>query len=102
MTYFMNTQIQAPIYAHYSTVDGDICDSTVITGCSFSNLTYNQWLSGSVLLYPLPGMDIAINHVSYTIEYADYTLLDYPPEAYYFEAVGGGGFPIEVTIFDAY
>lgn len=38
---FMNEQVGGSVYSHYSTVDGNICDSQVITGCSFSNLTYN-------------------------------------------------------------
>ena len=38
---FMNEQVGGAVYSHYSTVDGNICDSQVITGCSFSNLTYN-------------------------------------------------------------
>jgi hypothetical protein len=41
MTYFVTSELQTPVYDWYSTIDGDICDSTVITGCSFSNLTYN-------------------------------------------------------------
>jgi len=93
----MNNEIQAPVYAHYQTVDGNICNSGLITACSFSNLTYNQWFRGSVSLYPLPGIDVPpidytsytdeppINYTSYTTIYSDYTLLSYPPESFYFE-----------------
>ena len=83
----MITQIQTPVYNHYSTVEGNICNGQVLTGCSFSNLTYNQWFRGSVLLYPLPGIDqnLPAIETSYTIFYRDYTLLLYPPEVYYYD-----------------
>lgn len=41
MTYFVETNLAAPVYAWYQTIDGDICDSGIVAGCSFSNLTYN-------------------------------------------------------------
>jgi hypothetical protein len=53
----------AAVYSHYI----DICDSSVIGGCAFSNLTYNQWLSGSVLLNPLPGQ--VVNDTSFVRNY---------------------------------
>jgi hypothetical protein len=104
MTYFMMNEVEAPIYAHYSSpgVDGGICNSQVVSQCAFSNLTYNQWLRGSVLLYPLPGMDIPITSVAYTIQYSGYSLLQYPPEVYYFQTQNGNDIPKEVTIFDTY
>ena len=98
----MTNEIQAPVYAHYETVDGDICDSAVVLGCAFSNLTYNQWLSGSALYYPLGDLDILPIDSSYTIFYKDYTTLKFPPEAYYYAALSGYDFPAEVTIEDVY
>jgi hypothetical protein len=94
----MNNEIQAPVYAHYQTVDGNICNSGIITACSFSNLTYNQWLRGSVLLYPLPGIDEHPIYSSYTELYSDYTVLSYPPEVFYFAAISGYDFPTETNI----
>ena len=38
---FMDLQIEVPIYNHYSTVNGNLCDSPIFTSCSASNLTYN-------------------------------------------------------------
>ena len=33
----------------------DLCDNQISsTHCAFSNLTYNQWLTGAVLATPLP------------------------------------------------
>lgn len=54
-------------------------------------------------LYPLPGMDFDPIDSSYTILYSDYTLLKYPPEAFYYSARSGYDFfPIEATIEDTY
>ena len=71
-------------------------------GCSFTNLTYNQWLHGSVLYYPLGDMDVEPINSSYTILYADYTLLKFPPEAYYYAAMSSWDYPAEVTIDNLY
>jgi hypothetical protein len=98
----MADQVETPVYTHYSTVDGDICDSIVIQGCSASNITYNQWLSASVLLYPLPGMDFDPIDASYVKLYSDWTTLKYPVEAYYYSARSGNDFPAEITIEDTY
>lgn len=38
------------VKAHYSLE----CTSELVSQCAFSNLTYNQWLSGSLLSNPLP------------------------------------------------
>jgi hypothetical protein len=65
-------------------------------------LTYNQWLSGSALYYPIGDLDILPIDSSYTIFYKDYTTLKFPPEAYYYAAMSGYDFPAEVTIFDIY
>lgn len=102
VTEFMVTQVQAPVYDHYSTVGELICDSVIVSGCSFSNLTYNQWLSGDVLIYPLGDMLIDPIDASYTILYKDYTLLLYPPEAHYYSARSLYKFPSEITIGDTY
>ena len=83
-------------------MDGNLCDSPVVNGCSFSNLTYNQWLSGSVLHYPLPDMDFDAIDFSYTKLYKNFTQLQYPPEAFYYSARSGYDFPAEITIFDVY
>ena len=71
VTNFFMTQIEAPVYTHYKSplIDGGICNSQLVSQCAFSNLTYNQWLHGSVLYYPLPGLDIAPIDASYTIFY---------------------------------
>jgi len=98
----MNAQISDQIYSHYSTVDGNICRSNSGNGCSFSNLTYNQWLSGSVLYYPLPPMDFDPIDATYIRRYAGYSLLEYPPEAFYYAALSGWDFPAETTINDIY
>lgn len=98
----MTNELAAPVYLHYSTVDGNICDGTVALGCSFSNLTYNQWLHGSVLYYPLPGMDYQAIDSTYVNLYADYTLLKFVPEVNYWAAMSGWDFPAEVTIEDVY
>ena len=39
---------------------------------------------------------------SYTILYSDFTLLKYPPEAFYYSARSGYDFPSEITIEDTY
>jgi hypothetical protein len=71
-------------------VSGNLCDGAVAVMCTWGNLTYNQWLRGDVLIYPLPGIDdIEPVKWSYTIYYSDYTQLTYPPEAYYYGAVAG-------------
>jgi hypothetical protein len=101
-TYFVTNEIAAPVYAHYSTVDGNICNSQTILGCSFSNLTYNQWLHSSVLYYPLPGIEIEPIYSSYVIFYSDYTLLKFVPEVSYWQAMSGLDYPAEITILDVY
>ena len=98
----MMSQIGDVVYSHYKTVDGNICNSAVVSGCSFSNLTYNQWLSGSVLYYPLADMDVDAIDTSYTKLYQNFTILKYPPEAFYYAARSGYDFPAETTIFDVY
>jgi len=100
---FFMSQLEAPVYAHYSqaSIDGGLCDSTLTGMCAFSNLTMNQWLHGSVMLYPLPALEPVISY-SYTIFYAGYSWLQYPPEVYYFAAINGNDFPAEVTVADAY
>jgi hypothetical protein len=98
----MADQVQTPVYNHYSTVGEIICDSIIITGCSASNITYNQWLSNSVLLYPLPGMDFDPIDSSYVKLYSEWTSFTYPVEAYYFAALSGNDFPAEITIEDTY
>lgn len=55
-----------------------------------------------MLLYPLPGLEVDPIDSSYTILYKDYTLLLYPPEAFYYSARSGYDFPAEVTIGDIY
>jgi len=40
------------VYNHYK---GTICGSQTLNVCSFSNLTYSQWLDGGLLKNPLPG-----------------------------------------------
>lgn len=50
--------------------------------CSFSNLTYNQWLSGAVLKNPLPGQ--VVRDLSFQRNYAGYTQLMYPLELFYY------------------
>jgi hypothetical protein len=103
VSYFFMNEIEAPVYAWYSqpSVDGGICDSTLTGQCAFSNLTMNQWLHGSVLLYPLPELETP-SSFSYVYFYAGYSMLQYPPEVYYFAAINGNDFPAEVTVFDAY
>ena len=78
----------------------NICNSPITGSCSFSNLTYAQWLSGSVLLYPLGDMDFDLT--SYQIFYNDYTILDYPPEAFYYSARSGNQFLTQATVYDLY
>lgn len=73
MTDFIVNKIQFPVYQHYSTAGEGICDSSYTGYCSFSNLTYNQWLKGGVLYYPLDGMDYL--PTSYQVFYNDYTIL---------------------------
>lgn len=81
MTNFQKSSIYtsavSTVYNHYS----DICNSSVIGGCAFSNLTYNQWLSGSVLLNPLPGQ--IVTDTSYVRNYKNYTQLPIPIELFY-------------------
>lgn len=103
-TYFFMNEIEAPVYAHYSqpTVDGGLCDSQIVSQCAFSNLTYNQWLHGSVLYYPLPGLDIEPIMASYTLFYAGYSWLQYPPEVFYFASINQNDFPAEVSVADVY
>lgn len=74
----------------------------MISGCSFTNITYNQWLHGSVLYYPLGDIVIDPINSSYQIFYADYTILKFPPEAFYYAAVSSWDFPAEVNIEDLY
>jgi hypothetical protein len=81
-TVLMN--ITQPLYSHYSTVEGNICNGMIGNQCTWGNLTYNQWLTGSPLYNPLPGMDINPANSSYTIVYFGFTKLDYPVEAWYY------------------
>lgn len=69
--------------------------------CSWGNLTYNQWLRNEVLLYPLWG-DEDVLHSSYVVTYQGYSILSYPPEAYYYGAISLNPLPIEATIADTY
>lgn len=39
---------------------------------------------------------------SYVVKYSDYTLLQYPPEAFYYGGHSNHPLPIEVTIDDVY
>jgi hypothetical protein len=98
----MTTQIEAQVFNHYSTVSGNICDG--ISGmCSWGNLTYNQWLRGDVLQYPLPAIvDIEPLFYSYVIYYEGYSVLTYPPEAFYYGARSGNLVPYEATIDGTY
>lgn len=98
VTYFMTNKVAPPVYAHYTSTGGDICTSSVSGMCSWGNLTYNQWLRNEVLLYPLPGMDENVLHSSYVVTYEGYSLLNYPPEAYYYGAVSQNSLPSEATI----
>jgi len=66
-----------------------ICDSNVTSSCSWGNLTYNQWLTGSPLMYPLPGMDINPVDASYTLVYEAFTSFNYPTEAWYYAGLAG-------------
>lgn len=47
-------------------------------------------------------MELDAIDTSYTILYEDYTLLTYPPEAWYYSARSGYHFPAEITIGDVY
>ena len=51
----MSTDVLAPVYTHYQSVGVCVGNTDIYSGCSFSNLTYNQWFSGAVLKNPLPG-----------------------------------------------
>lgn len=102
VTYFMTNIIAPPVYAHYTGAGGNICTSSVSGMCSWGNLTYNQWLRNEVLLYPLPGMDENVLHSSYVVTYQGYSLLSYPPEAYYYGAISQNSLPSEATIQDTY
>lgn len=53
------TGVQSAVYTHYKAVG--VCNSTVVSMCAFSNITYSQWLDGAVLLNPLPGQDVTDN-----------------------------------------
>jgi len=44
-------------------------------------------MRGSVLLNHLPGMDVDAIDSSYTILYKDFTILQYPPEAFYYDGL---------------
>ena len=55
-----------------------------------------------MLYYPLPGMDVDAIDATYTRLYADYTILKFPPEVFYFAALNQNDFPEEVTIADVY
>ena len=102
VSYFMNNIVAPPVYAHYTSAGGNICTSLVSGQCSFGNLTYNQWVRNEVLLYPLPGMDENVLHSSYVVTYEGYSLLTYPPEAFYYGAISLNKLPQEVTIQDVY
>lgn len=73
-----------------------------MSNCAASNLTYNQYLSGSALYYPLPGMDIDPIDSSYVKTYANWTAQTIPVEAFYFSARSGQDFPAEITVDDVY
>lgn len=52
------------------------------------------------MYYPLNGMDFL--PTSYQIFYNEYTILKYPPEAFYYASMSSWDFPAEVTIQDLY
>lgn len=47
-------------------------------------------------------MDENVLHSSYVVTYEGYSLLTYPPEAYYYGAISLNKLPQEVTIQDVY
>lgn len=47
-------------------------------------------------------MDFDPIYSSYQIFYSDYSLLDYPPEAFYYSARSGYDTPAEVTVSNCY
>ena len=98
----MTNKVAPPVYAHYTSTGGNICTSSVSGMCSWGNLTYNQWLRNEVLLYPLPGMDENVLHSSYVVTYEGYSILNYPPEAYYYGAMSLNSLPSEATIANTY
>jgi hypothetical protein len=51
---------------------------------------------------PFPGIEIEPVNSSYQIFYNDYTILKFPPEAYYYERMSNVDFLENVTIFDMY
>ena len=80
----MTQLVNQPMFAHYQAVDGNICNGIVANQCTWGNLTYNQWLTGSPLTNPLPGMDINPANASYVYVYYGFSTLDYPIEPWYF------------------
>jgi hypothetical protein len=98
-----NTVIPA-VYAWYKTVNGNLCSNTIgAKMCTFNNLTYAQWDSCAVLFDPMPSMGaIDVMDLSYVVHYRRWTLLTYPPEAWYYGARSTNQLPAEVGIAQVY
>ena len=75
------TAVQTAVYTHYR--DIGVCNSTVVSMCAFSNITYSQWLDGTVLLNPLPGQVVTDNSYQRNYPYSLYTQLPIAPELSY-------------------
>jgi len=93
----MKTDVENPVYTHFKAKG--VCDSTILEVCSFSNLTYNQWLNGAVLKNPLPSQNVT--DLSYTRNYFNYSALPVPPEMFYYGSQSGLEMP-SATIEDVY
>ena len=64
------------IYQNYQPA---VCENHInATHCAFSNLTYNQWLSGAVLKTPIPGQKV--DSLRYVNQYQNYSQLAVSPE----------------------
>ena len=66
-----------------------LCKNNIGTGdreekyyCAFSNLTYNQWLSGAILTEGLPEWDIV--STGYVEQWQGYSQLTISPELSFF------------------
>ena len=81
------TGVQTAVYTHYR--DIGVCNSTVVSMCAFSNITYSQWLDGAVLLNPLPGQVVTDNSYQRNYPYSLYTQPPIAPELSYWSQKSG-------------
>ena len=89
--------LESEIYTHYA---DDACTTSYVTktACSFSNITYNQWLDGTILANPLPGA-VATSD-GYVMHYGKYANGWITPEYSYWRSMNDE-IPLPITDYYA-